>query len=220
MDRIKLNTIVVPMNETGMMRDTSRMKIAYMVAVGCLAFCMFSVVRRTDAAQNDQPSLDELLQLMPSPRSTPNRENIPTDQSTPQDIQADVLQQLSERQPGDVFGQAVQEMDQVADRMGRDLDAGLETQRLQESILSKLDQVIAAAKEAGLSASSGSGGAGSSRGQAQQQDTGSALNAAQQGGQSQGGSQDTGASGSGSSGAQSAAAQHDQGALNDHSTLR
>lgn len=189
------------------------MKIVNMVTVGCFIFCMITVVGLTDAAQNDQPSLDELLQLLPAPR---DRENVPIHQDNAQDIHADVLQQLFEDQPGDVFGRAVQEMDRVADRIGHDLDVGLETQRLQESVLAKLDQVIAVAKKAGLSSGSSGAGSGSSGGQAQPQDTGSALNATQKGNLTQGDSQNTGGNSSGGGSQSVTAPSHNQGALQDH----
>ena len=152
------------------------------------------------AATGDQPSLDELLEIT-GPRAVPS-----TQPAAGVDLEPDVVRALAEPEPSDVFGQAVREMDLVADRIGDRFDAGLETQRLQESILAKLDQAIAAAKKQGRGSKSGSGS--SSGGQPQPQEAGSAQNAQQQRGPlSDGASPGTG-SGTGSGGTGQAIDQH------------
>lgn len=157
-------------------------------------------------AQDDQPTLDELLQLLPRQRSTIDRQDA-------SDVAAEVLEKLSEDQPADVLGQAVSEMDQVADRIGNESDVGVDTQRLQESILAKLDQVIAAAKKSGMG--SGSGGGESSGDQSQQQDTGSEFNVGQGKDATESSSQG-GAGGGGGGSSQSAASQEQQGTLEEY----
>lgn len=164
-------------------------------------------------AQDDQPTLDELLQLLPRQRSTIGRDEKTIDRQDASDVAAEVLEKLSEDQPADVFGQAVSEMDQVADRIGNESDVGVDTQRLQESILAKLDQVIAAAKKSGMG--SGSGGGESSGDQSQQQDTGSEFNVGQGKDATESSSQG-GAGGGGGGSSQSAASQEQQGTLEEY----
>ncbi len=116
--------------------------------------------------QADQPSLDDLLDLSPS---EPIVDDGVPDQSNPADpdesINESVEQALSATDPADVFEQAVDEMGLVSRRLGRALDPGVQTQRMQESILRKLDQVIEAAQE--QSSSGGGGGSGEPRDQDQ-----------------------------------------------------
>ncbi|GAB4195755.1 MAG: hypothetical protein Kow00105_09960 [Phycisphaeraceae bacterium] len=133
-----------------------------------LVGAVFSLVTLAQA-QADQPTLDELLDLTPSQPAVdsleqPASETPSTD--TSETLTESVTESLREADAADVFEQAVMEMGQVSRRLGRSFDPGIETQRMQESILRKLDQVIAAAKEQGQS-----GGSGSS-GQAQSQDQG------------------------------------------------
>ncbi len=147
-----------------------------------------------------QPTLDELLDIEIS--KPEYSESQPADQSPSSQSQpvghADALRELSDDEPAaDVFEQAIKEMQHAADQLGNEHDPGLATQRMQESILAKLDQVIAAAQQQGQSSSS-SGSSGSSQSQ-QQQGTGSAQNSAQQqGGQSSGTAASSGSQGGGS----------------------
>jgi hypothetical protein len=129
-------------------------------------------------AQADQPSLDELLDLVPAP--SPPAETAPADSAAepdePQTLRESVDEALSAADAADAFEQAVGEMDRVSRRLGRSYDAGLETQRMQESILRKLDQVIEAARQQG-----GSGGGGGGDPQDQDQDKGAEQLAEQDG---------------------------------------
>ncbi len=150
--------------------------------------------------QADQPSLDELLDLAPSEKPASDRDmNEPVATDPDEDLNESIERALSVSDAADVFEQVIDEMDQVSRRLGRSLDPGVETQRMQESILRRLDQVIASAKQ-----QSSSGGGGGS-GQPKDQDQGGAEPAQQKpssgSGQDQappGGSQaSTGAAGSG-----------------------
>lgn len=128
------------------------------------------VLVTTTYGQTDQPTLDELLDLTPSEPTVDTPEQPDSETPSPdtrETMTESVTESLREADAADVFEQAVMEMDQVSRRLGRLFDPGIETQRIQESILRKLDQVIAAAKEQGQS-----GGSGSSD-QAQSQDQGS-----------------------------------------------
>ena len=130
--------------------------------------------------QADQPSLDDLLNLSPDEPapSQPVPEN-PDTQPGNENLTESVSEAMTASDAADAFEQAVQEMDSVSRRLGRALDPGVETQRMQESILRKLDQVIKAAKEQ-------SSGGGSS-GQPREQDQGGESVAQQGQAQQQGG---------------------------------
>ena len=167
-----------------------------------LALCLSSV--GASFGQSDQPTLDDLLNLTPEetqPES--NDPTVPTDTTdltkieTQDDLNDSVEQALSASDAADAFEQAVDEMNDVSRRLGRALDPGIETQRVQESILRKLDQVIQAAKD------QSQGGGGSGSGQPRDQDQGAQELAPQQAGadgsqaQSGGAQASTGAAGSG-----------------------
>ena len=66
------------------------------------------------------------------------------------------------------------QMRDVSERLGKKLDAGVETQRAQEEVLAKLDRVLAAVND------QSQGKQGSSSGPAEQSDRGSEANAGQQ----------------------------------------
>lgn len=150
--------------------------------------------------QADQPSLDELLDLSPSqPTTNDSDHEKPATAEPDRGLNESVERALSASDAADVFEQVIDEMDRVSRRLGRAFDPGVQTQRMQESILRRLDKVIESAKQ-----QSSSGGGGS--GQPKDQDRGSDELAQQKpsagGGQAQaqpGGSQaSTGAAGSGS----------------------
>ncbi len=149
----------------------SRMRFNY--AVGCamalmLGLCLVGVAM----GQAEQPTLDELLDLKPSgqmvrdgdlDKSSESGEPGATD--SPENLTESVERALSASDAADAFEQAVDEMGVVSRRLGRTLDAGVQTQRMQESILRKLDQVIESAKE--QSSSGGGSGSGEPRDQDQ-----------------------------------------------------
>jgi hypothetical protein len=95
------------------------------------------------------PTLDELLGL----------ENEMDGTDAVQDANdAELEEMLDAKQAGEAFAQAVTLMDRVASRIGTHQDLSITTQRLQEDILSKLDQVI----ESAQNNQSGGGGSSSS----------------------------------------------------------
>jgi len=116
------------------------------------------------AAQDDaMPTLDELLNITPA-----------RDAAAPRPSSDDGA--ASSATSGEALDQVFDEMRTVSQRLGRDRDAGLDTQRIQERILDKLDQLIRAAQQAQRS-----GGSGSPQNpQDQQQDQGAGGNQAQQ----------------------------------------
>jgi hypothetical protein len=86
-------------------------------------------------------TVDELLNITPPPAQTQ-----PADTAvTPLD--PEVLRKLTGEEPGDVFESAVAEMSEASDRLAKERDAGDQTQRIQESVLAKLDQVIEAVEQ-------------------------------------------------------------------------
>jgi hypothetical protein len=115
--------------------------------------------------QADQPTLDDLLDLSPSKPAVIDQSPDPSNTMEPdEDFTESVERALSASDAADVFEQAIDEMDFVSRRLGRTLDPGVETQRMQESILRKLDQVIKSAKN---QSSGGGGGSGEPRDQDQ-----------------------------------------------------
>jgi hypothetical protein len=106
---------------------------------------------------DDLPSLDELLGLEDEHKDTKNEKPI-------EDANDAALEKvLSPKEAGEAFSQAVSLMDQVAERLSKNNDLSITTQRLQEDILRKLDQVIESAKN------NNSNGQGSSSSQSSSQ---------------------------------------------------
>lgn len=129
------------------------------------------------AHAQDQPSLDDLLNITPD---KPADGTDPADTGTaPLDPN---LPDLIEQGMGDNLTEALREMEQAATRLADASDAGLDTQRLQESVLRRLDMVIAQAREQqqqSSSSSSSSSGESQQQGEGQPQDTGSGQNTGQ-----------------------------------------
>jgi len=109
------------------------------------------------------PTLDELLGLETEQPANPDGS------LTIEDPNAAALDAvLTPQQAGETFTQAVQLMDQVATRISDNNDLSIATQRLQEDILAKLDQVIEAANE--NNSNSNSSSSSSSQSSSEQQD--------------------------------------------------
>jgi len=126
-------------------RDT----LQSVAAMSALLFCM--VAPAADEPKR-VPSLDELLGL---PEPTESEDTRLIDEA------------LTAQQAGEAFAQAVGLMGGVADRIGTNNDTGLTTQRMQEEIIRKLEQVIESAQQ--NQNSSGGGSSSSSSSQQQQQ---------------------------------------------------
>lgn len=84
--------------------------------------------------KQDFPSLDELLKLRPA------------EERGPEPGRADLDRALSAKEAEDLFQQAVGLMEETASRLGSARDPGVETQRMQEDILRKLDQLLSEAE--------------------------------------------------------------------------
>ena len=130
------------------------------------------------AFADDPPSLDELLNLDPAPPAKQPVEAPPEGVLTPLEIDDAVRQALEGKAAPDPLEQAVQQMHQVAARLDGQNDPGLQTQRLQQEVLDKLEAVIEQAKQQQQQQQQG-GGSGQSQGQPKPQETGSQQQAPQ-----------------------------------------
>jgi hypothetical protein len=116
------------------------------------------------ALPQTQPTLDDLLNLPPpppeSPEAPPESPQTPEDPPAPAEPNEAVQQRLDGEAMTDAFQAAVADMALVADRLDPPEpvpgDPGLDTQRMQESILARLDQIIEAAEQQQSSSSSSS----------------------------------------------------------------
>jgi len=116
--------------------------------------------------QDSLPTLDDLLGL--------DNDSSKGNKSIKDANDQAIDEALSPRQAGEAFTQAVTLMDRVAKRIAKDNDLSLTTQRLQEDILRKLDQVIESAnknnsKGGGGSSSSSQSSSGANQNQPNQQ---------------------------------------------------
>lgn len=100
------------------------------------------------AAANPLPDLDDLLNIpresRPAPKPDPAAPGSPPADADP--MKAELERRLSGRQVEENFLQAVTMMSDAAKRLGGAGDAGLTTQRVQDEIVRRLDQVIEAAR--------------------------------------------------------------------------
>lgn len=141
---------------------------------GAVVIALVGVV----AFAQEQPSLDELLDLE---KPAAPRESAPA--PTPDDA---ALCRLAgdEQAGGNPLGEAIVQMRDVTSRLSREQDAGLTTQRVMESILDKLDQVIAQAEQQSQQSSQQS--SSQQQGQASNQDSQAQQVAQQNAGQQPG----------------------------------
>jgi len=135
------------------------------------------------AAAQSGPSLDELLELKPAVPTDATRDPAPTgDASVPEAVIRDddalpldaaVERRLTAGEAGDLFQELIAEMGEASQRLERQLDPGTVTQRIQASVVAKLDKLISDAEQ------SGGGGDGQGDPQAREQDRGSQQQAGQ-----------------------------------------
>lgn len=128
------------------------------------AICSLIISSATAQQADPLPTLDELLGLEEPSTTT-------TDQIIIDANDTLLDQKLDAQQAGKAFTQAVGIMDQVSNRITNNNDFSLTTQRLQEDILTMLDQVIESAssnQSKGSSSSSSSSQSSSSQDQPNQ----------------------------------------------------
>lgn len=121
-----------------------------------------------------EPSLDDLLQITPAPQPQ-KPAPAPPEAEPGRKLDRDMKNELAREKPGDAFQKAVMEMSQAADQLDQQHDPGLTTQRVQRSILSRLDQVIAVAEQQASKSKSSKPSS-----QQKKQEAGSKQNASQQ----------------------------------------
>lgn len=148
------------------------------------------------------PSLDELLGIKPAKPSsapTPGSDSqaaqdpaggpaVPAPDATKQAL--DRL--LKGEEMGDAFQQAVALMDDAARRLTSSSDPGLETQRLQEDVIKRLDQLLSSLNQQQQSSSSSSSSSSSQQQQQQQQQKAQQQRSRQQSGGTQPGEEGQG----------------------------
>ncbi len=141
-----------------------------------VVLALLTIAAMTSAAPvvpNREPTLDELLNL----EAAPSVEPVQPDEMP---LNSDVVDMLTGQQVTDLFEQAIAQMDTVADRLGVQLDPGLETQRTQESVMAKLDRLIVEAQKQ-------CSGGQCRPGEPKEQDQGNSKNAKPKGGPQTGG---------------------------------
>lgn len=101
------------------------------------------------------PSLDELLGTKPETSPNPTTpDELPPELTDPS--RADLDRLLKGQEIGEAFTEAVRLMSDAADRMEAGKDTGLTTQRVQEDIIRRLDQLLASMQRQQSSSSSSS----------------------------------------------------------------
>ncbi len=97
-----------------------------------------------------QPSLDELLGIKPKPAdkpatTTPTKpdEPVTSPDAAPDQSKTDLDRLLSAQEIGDAFKQAIALMGDASKRLNDHADNGLGTQRVQEDVVKRLDQLLA-----------------------------------------------------------------------------
>jgi len=103
-------------------------------------------------AQEAPPTLDELLGLDDQGEAPRTDEGVPVNDPSRNELD----RKLDASQVSEAFVEAVGLMDETAHRISSASDTGITTQRLQEEILRKLDQILASAQESQSSSSSSS----------------------------------------------------------------
>ena len=100
----------------------------------------------------DEPSIDDLLGIDEDPADDePDADepagDKPDDPDTDPELTRDLDKALTGKQAADQFSQAIEEMEEVAIRLGEESDPGIDTQRMQDEIILKLEQIIASAEK-------------------------------------------------------------------------
>lgn len=93
------------------------------------------------------PDLDSLLgtkpEAKPDAKPSDKPEAKPADDATRKELD----RQLSQQEQADEFASVVKLMEEAADRVEKERDAGLNTQRVQEDAITRLDRLIKAARQ-------------------------------------------------------------------------
>jgi hypothetical protein len=101
----------------------------------------------------DEPSIDDLLGLDDDAPADKPEDPKPDDpdadkhDDTDPHLTRDLDKALTGKQAADQFAQAIEEMEEVAIRLSEEADPGIDTQRMQDQIILKLEQIIASAEK-------------------------------------------------------------------------
>lgn len=98
----------------------------------------------------EEPSIDDLLGLddeEPGDKEEPDEPDPDDKDETDPKLTRDLDKALTGKQAADQFAQAIEEMEEVAIRLGEESDPGIDTQRMQDQIILKLEQIIASAEK-------------------------------------------------------------------------
>lgn len=106
-------------------------------------------------ADPDEPTLDDLLGLDDEDAEQPAGDQPEPEQPDPQpgddeagpELTRDLERRLSGEEAATQFAQAIQEMAEVAIRLDEENDPGIDTQRMQDEIILKLEQIISSAEK-------------------------------------------------------------------------
>lgn len=118
--------------------------------------------KETTPPADPLPDLDDLLGLPGRPPAVEGAEGEDAESPAGRRIEQELERKLSAVELADKFREAIEEMGQLADRLERARDTGLETQRLHEEVIRKLDALIKNSRSSSSSSSSGSGSSSSS----------------------------------------------------------
>lgn len=101
------------------------------------------------AKSTDEPSIDELLGLDEDKKDDAPKpdDGHDDDEDKGPELTRDLDKALTGEQAADQFAQAIQEMEEVAIRLSDEADPGIDTQRMQDEIILKLEQIIASAEK-------------------------------------------------------------------------
>lgn len=103
-----------------------------------------------EPGRTDGPTIDELLGLdegdQPAKPNTDQPDEPGSDDIDPE-LTRDLDKALTGQQAADQFAQAIAEMGEVAIRLADQSDPGIDTQRMQDEIILKLEQIIASAQK-------------------------------------------------------------------------
>ncbi len=120
---------------------------------------------------NDEPDLDDLLGMpeedRPARRVDDGDSDALDEELDPNE--GELERALSAQEVSEMFVQAIKQMGDAADRIERGADAGLNTQRMQEEIIKKLDVLIEQAEQQQSQSSSSSQSQSQSQSQSKQQ---------------------------------------------------
>ncbi len=111
------------------------------LGISAQATALFQDTQDRDEKQDPPPSLDDLLGL------ETDKSEVQADEAARAESERELQRRLDEKEITDAFLVALDKMATSATRLGELFDTGLATQRVQQDILAKLDQLIDKARE-------------------------------------------------------------------------